>query len=170
MLFGFFLLHSVTKPQALTMKHKFYLLLLMLPLLISFNLSNQSVLKQDLAPLSNLEASPFSLVNTWQVNDPAFFDTNVENYTLSLEIHRFGDFIEFKKDKTFEAYNKAPCRRACFTKTTGTYTIKDDVIEVFVVSAQQTGLCPNLTRFSNKKIGTFKITEKTKDTLLLKQI
>lgn len=170
MLFGFFLLHSVTKPQALTMKHKLYLLLLSLPLLISVDLFNQSVLKQDSRLLFNLEASSFSLVDTWQVNGPAFFYPNTETYTLSPKGFEFGHFVEFKKDNTFKGYYRAPCGNDCFTQINGTYILKDDTIDFFVLSAKQTGFCSNPTSFSNKKIGTFKITEKTKDTLLLKRI
>lgn len=170
MLFGFFLLHSITKPQALTMKHKLYLLLLIFPLLISFGLSNQSVLKENSTLLYNLEASSFSLVNTWQINGPAFFYPNTETYTLNSKGDSFGYFVEFNEDETFQGYYRAPCGNDCFTQINGTYTIKDDMVEIFVISAKQTGFCSESTSFSNKKIGTFKITKKTKNILLLKRI
>jgi hypothetical protein len=169
-LFGFFLLHSVTKPQALTMKHKFYLLLLILPLLISFDLSNQSGLREDSVSLSSFEASSFSLINKWHVNAPAFIHLNTENYTLNSKTFGFGHFIEFKEDKTFETYYHASCGNDCFSQTNGTYTIKGDMVEIFVASAMQTGFCTNPISFSNKKIGTFKITKKTEDIFLLKRI
>ncbi|MBL4651197.1 MAG: hypothetical protein JKY03_15815 [Aureispira sp.] len=152
------------------MKHKFYLLLLILPVLISFDLSNQFVLKEDSVSPSNFEASSFSLVNKWQVNGPAFFYPNTESYTLNSKGFGFGHFVEFKEDKTFESYYHASCGNDCFSQTNGTYTIKDDIVEIFVVSAKQTGFCSNPIRFSNKKMGTFKITKKTKDNFLLKRI
>jgi hypothetical protein len=153
------------------MKHKFYLLLFTLPLLLSFGSSNHSILKQDSVSLSNSENSSLNLINKWQVKGPAFFDAGRESYTLTLSPHfNFGHFIEFKEDNTFKAYYNASCGNDCFTKSNGTYIIKDDTVEIFVLSAQQTGFCSNPVSFSNKKIGTFKIIQKPKDTLLLKKI
>lgn len=152
------------------MKHKFYLLLFTLPLLISFGLSNSPILTQGSTSLLNTTTSSFDLVNKWQTDAPAFFHLGIDNYKLSLVNHHFGHFVEFKKDKTFETYYSAACGNDCFTKTNGTYTIKDDTIEIFVISAQQTGFCSNPISFNNKKIGTFKIIKKDKDNLLLKRI
>jgi hypothetical protein len=151
------------------MKHKFYLLLLIFPSLISFGLYNQSTLKQNSILSSNSESSSFNLVRTWQINTPAFFDSNRETYTLKLN-YGFGHFVEFKQDNTFKGYYRASCGNDCFTQTEGSYTLNNDILEIFVASAEQTGFCLNPISFKNKKIGSFKIINKTKDNFSLKKI
>ena len=151
------------------MKYKFYLLLLIFPSLISFGLYNQSALQQNSISPSKVESSSFNLVRTWQINAPAFFDSNMKTYTLRLN-YGFGHFVEFKEDNTFKAYYRASCGNDCFTQTEGNYTLKGDTIEIFVSSAEQTGFCLKPISFKNRKIGSFKIIKKTNDNFSLKQI
>lgn len=144
------------------MKYKIYLLLLILPVLASFGLFTQSK--------SNLEASSFELVKTWQINSPAFLHFSTESYTLNSKKFGFGHFIEFKENGTFEAYYRASCGNDCFTKSKGSYTLKNDTLEIFVLSAEQTGFCLDAISYKNKKMGSFKIIKKTNDIFSLKKI
>lgn len=152
------------------MKSKFYLLVLSFPLLISLGSINYNVLTKDLEKTSPSKTSSISLVNKWQVNSPAFFDIEIDNYTLNSTNFHFGYFVEFKEDNTFQAYYRASCGNDCFTSTNGIYTIKGNSVEIFVLSAQQSGFCSDPKQFSNKKMGTFQIIQNNKDELLLKRI
>lgn len=152
------------------MKYKFYLFLLISPLIISFGSSNSSTLKQISVPPSDTVLSSFNLVNKWYINAPAFFYLNTESYTINSKKFGFGHFVEFKKDGTFKAYYHASCGNDCFAASKGTYTIKNNILEIFVISAKQTGFCLDPISYENKKIGSFKIIRKTNDIFLLKKI
>lgn len=137
---------------------------MILPLLVSFSWVNQP--KSPQSTLSNSS----NLIKKWRVNAPAFIHLGIDNYELSSDNIGFGYFIEFKEDNTFNSYYHASCGNDCFTTTNGTYIIKGDLVEIFVISAQQSGFCSNPISFNNKKIGNFKIVQKTKEKLLLKRI
>lgn len=147
------------------MKNKFYsILVVLLPMLISFSVIKQATFSQ--APKNK----SINLVKRWHVDSPAFINLDADKYELNSEYIGFGNFIEFKEDNTFNSYYHAFCGNDCFTTTNGTYLLKDNMVEIFIISATQTGFCLNPISFNNKKIGNFKIIQKTKEQLLLKRI
>lgn len=88
-------------------------------------------------------------VRTWKTNELITYKT-IEEYVLTpanlaadaTKIERFGNFIVFNADQTFESYYTAPCGNDCFTSTAGVYTVtKDNQMTLTLYRLEQNGMC-----------------------------
>ncbi|WP_410878359.1 hypothetical protein [Myroides sp. DW712] len=112
-------------------------------------------------------------VGTWKTNELITYKT-IEEYVLTpanlaadaTKIERFGNFIVFNADQTFESYYTAPCGNDCFTTTAGIYTIKDEnQIALTLYRLNQEGMCMQ-SRTETVDLGIYDIL-KEKDSMRL---
>ncbi|MDO4763557.1 MAG: lipocalin family protein [Flavobacteriaceae bacterium] len=121
--------------------------------------------------LSSLFASCWafaqSIIGEWKVQK-VLWNTPENSYALTpiLEkAYRYGNFIEFKEDKTFVSYYSAPCGNDCFPSSKGTFEfIGKDKIELTIKEIAKNGMCsePIFQEKGNWNLGiyTIKKTEK----------
>lgn len=88
-------------------------------------------------------------VGVWKTNALITYEA-VDEYKLTpanqsadaTKIERFGNFIAFNADLTFDSYYTAPCGNDCFTTTAGVYTVaKNNQITLTLHRLNQEGMC-----------------------------
>lgn len=103
-------------------------------------------------------------VGTWKTNELITYKA-IEEYVLTpanlaadaTKMERFGNFIVFNADQTFESYYTAPCGNDCFTSTAGVYTIpKDNQMTLTLHRLEQNGMCMQ-SREETVELGVYNI-------------
>ncbi len=114
-------------------------------------------------------------VGTWKTNELITYKT-VDEYVLTpanqaanaTKMERFGDFIVFNADQTFESYYTAPCGNDCFTTTAGIYTItKNNQIALTLHRLNQEGMCMQ-SREETADLGTYDVIKEENQMRLVK--
>lgn len=89
-------------------------------------------------------------------------DTTANKYWM------YGNLLKFGKDKTFSSHYSAPCGNDCFPSSLGTYKMLDkEHISIFVKEFNQTGDCEHKQVKLNRDLGSYFITNQSKNTIKL---
>ncbi|WP_158961655.1 hypothetical protein [Myroides fluvii] len=117
-----------------------------------------------------------ALAGTWKTN--AVFTYNIQEYYVltpantteeASKMERYGSFVVFSEDDTFQSYYTAPCGNDCFTTTDGTYEYLDkNTVKLTLHRLHQSGMCQDA---QNKKVvlGVFDIVQNKEGTRLVKR-
>lgn len=117
-----------------------------------------------------------ALVGTWKTDAVVAYDVR-EYYVLTpankteeaTKMERYGSFVVFSEDYTFQSYYTAPCGNDCFTTTDGTYEYLDkNTVKLTLHRVHQSGMCQDT---QNKKVvlGVFEIVQNKECTRLEKR-
>lgn len=108
-----------------------------------------------------------NLIGEWHSPEVLWKDAK-EQYSLRKPSKerpmKYGTFIVFKENKTFESYYSAPCGNGCFPSSTGNYRlIGKNKVELIVNKIAKDGMCGETsqrTHFEEKgiwKLGVYHI-------------
>ena len=98
---------------------------------------------------------------------------NVSEFTLikadtTIRFWDRGNTIRFYPDGSYKCVYKSKCGKDCFPSSKGRYMIPDSSsITLFIEEFHQKGHCEKIERVIGKTIGTYTITRKEDETILL---
>jgi hypothetical protein len=111
----------------------------------------------------------YDFVGKWRIDNILGYDGSLNIFTISTTEDIYGNFIVFNQDLTFKSFYSASCGNDCFTKAKGTYKVKKDIIEFYIIETYRKGMCENKSSKPNKILGKFKIL-KEKNSIVFSKI